>query len=378
MNNINLIIRMAKTKVSWNHIIDGINNQKTILFLGPGIFVNFENSNRENSFFQNLLNEHPDEIISYNQNDGFLVFKDQYSCNYISSEKIKPFYKEGFKNPVLYKLVEIPFHLIISVTPDITLSQIFRELEFDFFSGNYKTANGLITDTPSKEKPLIYNLLGEAEGGTSIFSYDDLFNFIKTIYKDKYLPDQITSAFNEDKTTNIIFLGFDFEKWHFRLILNLLGIKIGTCIRYSSAQNDLKIEFQTLYEAHFDIKFIENDIQSFVDTLYEKFKEYTPKIEFRKSKEKKTNKYFLKENIRKLLKEAYNSIDFETLCITGFPNSCIYDDVYKNFTNQDQEKRINMLLDKVIANNLYEELLSEVKKHNPYQFENFKPYYDEK
>jgi len=362
---------MQIENINWEFIADTILRQKTILFLGHGTSINYQNPKHEAAFFQDFVGQRQADILSYHEQDGFLVFKNQ-DAKLLSLNKIRPFYEQDFSNPLLEKIADIPFHLIISLTPDLSLKKIFERKQFAHTHQYYRTKKRIeIDESPTKEKPLLYNLLGCVKDDESLItSHYDLFNLVQSIYADKNLPEKITSVFNKEATKNIIFLGFDFEKWYFQLILHLLGVNYDSCIRYAAAQQNMSEAHQTLIESEFKINFVSNDLESFVGTLHQQF----TADKFRKPSENAqiSKRKYLKGNILKFMAKAFNATDFETFCMINF------DEVYDNFTpTQGQMPRLNALLDYLERNAAYENFLDLAKDENPVQFKTFAPYYEE-
>lgn len=356
--------------INWELIVESINQLKTVLFIGPELTINYGKPSEESGFLKAFAQQHPNDVLSFHEEDEFLIFKDETTkLNYLY--KIRDFYQKDFTNPLLEKLSEIPFHLIISITPDLSLNRIFEARKFAYEPAYYKTKiTQEIGSQPSANKPLIYNLLGCVEDPESlIISHYDLFGLIQSIYADRNLPQEITSAFNRDVTQNIIFLGFDFNKWYFQLILHLLKINFDPCVRYAASQDLKGKHLQTLCESHFKILFISNDPVHFVNTLHSKF----PSGQLRQSLPKpQTRQKPKKENIKWFLEKAFDSGHFGTFCMINF------EEVYDNFTpEQSQVSRIIALMDYVRKHEEWDKLLSEGKKYNPVQYKNFEPYYEE-
>jgi hypothetical protein len=128
-------------------------------------------------------------------------------------------------------------------------------------------------ETPTIRKPLIYNLFGSITSPESlILSYDDLFEYFKSVFGNNMLPKDVRSILKD--ADNVIFLGFQFDRWYVQLILNLLDIYDETSgfSRYalaSSLSNDTRI----LCMNHFKIEFIGEDNSHFIDILYNKCQE---------------------------------------------------------------------------------------------------------
>ncbi len=112
---------MAYTEnTNWDFITRSIEQNKTVLFIGPEVTINYTQPKREAEFLKEISQQYRDEILSYHEEDGFLIFKDE-NTKLLYLNKIRALYEQDFSNPVLEKIAEIPFHLIISITPDLRL-----------------------------------------------------------------------------------------------------------------------------------------------------------------------------------------------------------------------------------------------------------------
>ncbi len=362
---------MQTENTNWEFIAKSILDRKTILFLGHGATINYQNPNHEAAFFQEFVGKNQQNILSYHAEDGFLVFKSK-ETKLLSISKILPFYEQDFANPLLEKIADIPFHLVISLTPDLSLKSVFERKQFAHQHRYYRTKQKIeIDENPTAEKPLLYNLLGCVKDEESLLtSHYDLFNLVSSVYGDKNLPEKITSVFNQTQTKNIIFLGFDFSKWYFQLLLHLLNINYDSCVRYATLQQDLSKTQQTLVEAEFKINFVNDDLDNFVNRLHSQFKPEQlrkPSVDALKK-----NRKYLKDNMIRFLAKAFDSTEFKTFCIIYFEK------VKEKFTDeQSQTTRINFLMEYLEAYNDYENFLTLAKEHNPVQFKNFAPYYEE-
>ncbi len=355
--------------INWDFVQRSVLNKKCILFLGPGITVNYGNNARMEQKFEELTNDASNDILSFHKKDGFLIFKNE-NAKLLNQDKIASFFNADYKNPLLEKIAEIPFHLIINVTPDKTMCKIFENKQFTYKTEYYSMKRlRQIEQAPDTETPLIYNLFGSVDDAeTLIISHYDLFRYLKSVYAFNNLPDIIKSATNKENTNNIIFLGFEFDRWYYQLIINLLNLNFDPCIRYASIQNELDDEIKTLYESHFGINFASRDLKMFVDKLHSCFAEN----QLRKPPQtgEKPRKY-LKTNIIKFINAAFNATDLDTLCM------CYFDEVYNQFTSEQSKlTRINILMDYVAKNNLFNDLLDNGKEQNSVQFEKFAPYYE--
>jgi len=354
------------TDIKWDSLIETILDKKCILFLGPGVTVNYAQNQNIETAYKSMTGDK--DFIMHHLKDNLLIFKnfDQIvDCRH----DVKKFYKNDFTNPLLQKLAEIPFHLIISVTPDHTLHTIFEQKKFLFQHNYFSKTNKKNIEYDPRQIPLIYNLFGDVSEETSlIFSHYHLFEYLEWGWVNNSLPETIRTVFNKEQTSNIIFLGFEFDKWYYQLILYLFKLNFEGCRRYAIEQLSNENEMLTLCETNFRINFFQNSAQLFVDNLYE----HLPTENRRKPmSENEKPKKWLKPPFVKFLNAAFGQDEWTTFCM------CYYEEVYDNFaTGQTRMAQIGLLIDHVTKKELFTDLFENCKEHNPVQFEKFAPYYE--
>ena len=140
------------------------------------------------------------------------------------------------------------------------------------------------------------------------------------------------------------------------------------CIRYASEQETMDSGMKTLYESHFGINFATKDMETFVNKLHGQFS--ANQLRQPVANKEKPKKY-IKAAFIKFLNSAFNATDLDSLCM------CYFEPVYEQFTNEQSKlTRINLLIDHVGKNNLYDDLMEYGKEQNQIQFEKFAPYYE--
>jgi len=356
------------TDAQWDSLIKSIIDKKCILFLGPGITVNYNNANSLGLFYEEISRKSLNSVAVH-KSDNLLVFR-EYDTEVETRTKVKDFFSKDFSNDLLEKIADIPFHLIISVSPDHTVANIFERKKYrkqkNFLS---KTRKGVV-EFPINDVPLIYNLFGDIEDEMSIiFSHCDLFEYLeKGWVGSNCLPEAITTSFNKENTSNIIFLGFEFDKWYYQFILYLLKINYSGCRRYAALQESFGDEMMTLCESNYHINFVNKELKFFVEKLYNDFPE---KYRRKPSLEAESPRRWKKGQFEKFLSDALSSSEWSSFCLTHFW------EVYKDFTS-DQPKtvQINMLIDYVTRKDRFDELYNLCKEHNQVSFENHGPYYE--
>jgi len=256
--------------VDWDFMLKTIQRQRCILFLGPEIFVNAQGESLQKEYFTKLALENRDKILAYNDHDGFFLFESPQAKTRIFYN-ILEFYEQNFEQEMLKMIAEIPFHVVVSLNPDMNLTKIMDdngfENEFHFYDRKHKKD---ILDAPTKTKPLIYNLFGSVSNEeTLILTHDDLYEYFRAQMGNVELPLELNSALQS--ALNYVFLGFQFDKWYVQLLLSLLNLhdEKYKFIRFASSQK-LTSDISSLCTKHFKIEFVDNNIKDFVKTLHEK------------------------------------------------------------------------------------------------------------
>jgi Effector-associated domain 7/SIR2-like domain len=353
----------------WGQLAQAIRDGKCFVFLGPGATINYGDPLRQGRFFESLARKNPSDILAYHAGDGFLVFKDAKTRSLYEID-IRDFFREKRENPLLERLAQIPFHTAISVTPDMALKETFDKLQFACWDQYYATKVKVpLHETPSAELPLLYNLLGSIkEPQTIISSHADLFGYMQSIFGDKNLPDELSTMFNAERTKSIIFLGFEFDKWYFQLILYILGIKIDSCWRYAVAQSLPTAQNQTLYEAQFEIEFVSNDLLGFVDRLAAQF---APDELRQPLAAQGATTRIHKTRVMQFVIKAFTPAELEVFCMIHF------EAVHQEFTTEmSQTKRIGLLMEYAERHGLLRKLLETGRAENPYQYDQCGPYHE--
>lgn len=139
--------------------------------------------------------------------------------------QIKHFYNEIPINEQLRKIVQIPFHVYLTITPDKLLHKTFEKSghpppQIAYYK---KDTEPQKIKTPTKSNPLVYNAFGILDNKESmILTHDDLYHYFKTIFKQgRSMPQQLKTTLNE--VDNIVFLGVPFRKWYMHLLLREFG-----------------------------------------------------------------------------------------------------------------------------------------------------------
>ncbi|NJN33364.1 MAG: hypothetical protein HC817_03010 [Saprospiraceae bacterium] len=108
----------------WLDILNDIQDQKAVLLIGPEI-MKIEGMSM-NGYLRDSLNQrNSDDIAYYYERDGFFLFKSPEGKVRVARQ-VKRFYRDITPDEtVLQRIVQIPFHLVVSVNPDTFVSEAF-------------------------------------------------------------------------------------------------------------------------------------------------------------------------------------------------------------------------------------------------------------
>ena len=254
----------------WDRITKSIEEEKCILILGPDIVAKEEDSLNEQ--LKSYLENAGCGGFTYYTDDEFFSFTDD-ADKINAFFDVREFYNQLEPNEIHRKITEIPFHLIISLSPDLLIKKVFddedRDYVFDFYN---KEQNPQSFEKPNAGKPLIYNLFGNIEDdGSLIFTYDDLFDYLIAIFGKHGLHQDLRQQLTAARM--IIFLGFKFEKWYFKLILRLLNLHKGKLSHAGLKDRNLLPQIRNFYTDEFKIKFLNYHGVEILDTIYQKCEE---------------------------------------------------------------------------------------------------------
>ncbi|MBN2894092.1 MAG: SIR2 family protein [Bacteroidales bacterium] len=252
-----------------SYITEWIDQEKCVIILGPDFAFDFKKSLLGE--FNNFLNlkKYKSE---FNEKDDFF---DSHSIKPMFYQHLSRFFKSIEPTDFHKKIAEIPFHLIISSSPDVLLSQIFDEKSFDYTFDYYdKNMNPQPIAPLSKDKPLIYNLLGVQNMFNSlVLTFNQLFDYLASILGDHKLSDGLKKQLQEAQS--ILFLGFKFNKWYYKLIFRLLGFYENAM--YQAPMDEIEQlnndEIYNFYVNEFNFQFIDVSGEQIITKLYEHYKD---------------------------------------------------------------------------------------------------------
>lgn len=253
-----------------NNIVENI--ERSVLVIGPGIVQDKDGKSLLSGFASRYSQRNRGLIKHFFENDNLIRPKN--SITRITIQKnFAEFYEKEFPENVkeLYnRIAQIPYPLIISLNPDNTLTKCFEEIDCSYFFDFYrKGKKNQVNDNPTKDNPYLFNLLGcYTEPESQILTYDDLFEYLRNILPGDGIPTSIRSVLKN--AVNITFLGVEFDKWYFQLLVKLLTEfdEKYELLRYAAPDLSSNENVNRICENNFEITFVDSDVSNFVNELY--------------------------------------------------------------------------------------------------------------
>ena len=269
---------ISMSQIDWELIIETIKDERCVLLIGPEFPKITSGKGVIDALleFLDLPNDRHLSDLKFYPKDELFHYQDPIQRTRLYF-KVKSFYRDieaQLDYEPFDKIARIAIPLIISTTPDTferaALERAGYGHTFQFYN---KTINPEEFELPGKNHPLIYNLFGSIEEEQSILlSHDDLYDFIFAILGDRQLPGEIKKKLQD--AANIIFLGFNFEKWYMQLLLRLLNLHDEKFMfdRYAATEEKNE-EIQIFLYEQYRINFVKEDPYTFLDTLFQKCEE---------------------------------------------------------------------------------------------------------
>ncbi len=253
----------AYEAIRWRRLLQALRHQGCILFIGPEIAVNSKGESLHQHFYKELALDFPE--IEYLENEGYFSPESDEIILY----DVLDFYSKDFpkKNTsgrkLLEQLAQVPFSLIISLTPDDTMHRVLAdydiEHQFLWYDGTKQEV-----DPMTPEKPVLYNIMGNASiNGRYIFTHENFYNYLNKVHIPAEIKKKIQDA------THYLFIGFDFNKWYNRLLLFILEFeqKKSGSHRMTIGNKNVKEDIEKFIGRQFNITFVDNDYSQFIQWL---------------------------------------------------------------------------------------------------------------
>lgn len=279
---------MSLSPRQWNHLLEALDNGSCVVLLGPSISTTDDTGVPLNDqFAQQICQELASEKIAYDKThkSNLTYIMQRYTTipNVAPSDpsfEAKNFYKtyKGKYNEVQKAIAELPVNLIINTSPDEAMVSALKQAgKFETIHAWYDYRKELKQElhTPTKDAPLVYNLFGYYENAMSlVLTETDQVEYMKNVIKDQPpLPPKLLGMLDSRKT--YLFLGFDWEQWNLRLLLEGMNLgKDSNILAHSRTNKPLEAKTQDFYESSFRFSFIKDKVADFVAELKHKHMEH--------------------------------------------------------------------------------------------------------
>ncbi len=261
------------SEVDWEDILETLKDQRCMLFLGSSIFEAAGGGSMEQALVKWLDADNPNHPhIHLRNQDGFYLFrKSRFRRKVIA--KMKEFYNQPFPETqtLFSRIARIPFQMIFTLTPDNILARTYDEMGLDyqpdFYFRNRRASEHF--EKPRRDKPLIYNLLGNIEEPESIIlTHKDFFDFLQSIFKANSMHEDLKDQL--EKMDRYVFLGLPYEKWYFQLLLRVLSLhneKLKEIERLALKEFE-NPNLHKLYTKEFKLEFFPVEMEAFIGELF--------------------------------------------------------------------------------------------------------------
>lgn len=280
----------------WQQVAEALREQRCVLVLGSGVCCNFDEQTAPMS--SQLATHLSDKIKGYKEAHALIdterlshvakVFEDtpfedeRYNdrkARQRLGKAIQSFYETNKDKKFQFyeELVKMPFHIIINSSHYDFLDKAFQRVGkgAQSYYFNYKKPDhndNLEFEEPTERSPLLYNLFGNVQDIESLVVTEaDRIRFAEEIMQKEAtasLPTDLRVLLKKEGLT-FLFMGFDFEEWHLRILLHVLELdKQDATI---ALQNPKLINKFThfLYKKHFFVDFHDKQELDFLRKINE-------------------------------------------------------------------------------------------------------------
>ncbi|MEZ4988055.1 MAG: hypothetical protein R2795_24005 [Saprospiraceae bacterium] len=250
----------------WEYLLDRLEKEETILFIGPGLLPFPGADSVEDALFDYLQEKSQQEalpfISKFYRDDKFFMLnerdKDESLWNFMS------YYRDFFEEKkedlaearaLLAQVAKLPFSTIITLCPDALLEEAYGD-QFAFHADFYNKKKKPQPYLPGRmDDPLIYYLRGRMTVDESmIISHSDLFDYLESIYEAKSMDADLKQTLKSAKY--YIFLGLPLESWYMQLLLrlfdfHLLKPRILAMKHFQEKDLSKRVVYEDLYNVNF-------------------------------------------------------------------------------------------------------------------------------
>lgn len=216
---------MKLTDNDWQDIIEDIAEQKAVILIGPEI-MRFDGKPINQYLRDSLFAQNQADIAYYYERDGLFLFASPEGKVRVARQVRRIYRTLQPDENILKQVVEIPFHLIVSLNSDTFISEAFYrhgvKHRFHYFQHYNRASENDEIERPNGVVPMVYNLFGcKDQDDSLILDYNDVYKMLQSAFGTSSLPNKFLRSFRDART--YIFLGFQFDKWYSQLLLKFLS-----------------------------------------------------------------------------------------------------------------------------------------------------------
>jgi hypothetical protein len=286
--------------INWKNLVQAVRDNECILVLGPHI-ATVENEGETMPLTQLLASHLAEELKKLNpgaqlinpkelayvakQLEDTFILHNPLERDYARQrlcEIVQVFYEkyDHTKFPVYQMLARLPFRFVINTSPDHFLSEAYDYENkfgagseyFHFRNPEHNSRVNILEENIRPETPLVYNLFGSVSDPESlVITEADQLAFLDNILQREQtatIPKSVAIQFTSQKDYNFpktfLFLGFDFNQWHLRLLMHLISRfkkqKATYALQNPRSLTDLTAFF---YQRNFEVQFVDVPPQDF-------------------------------------------------------------------------------------------------------------------
>lgn len=279
-------------KETYQTIARKVKEGAAVLFLGPGAIVAKDDKGNWKPLTDMCadylarkykLQLSGDEECTLSYVTSLLRVRNLSTDNVLQEEVARFYADQSGKcelHPVLEQLVDLRFRIIINTTPDDFVTDLYDQVATPYHADSYnyyKPNSSFNFDFEKDPRVVVYNLLGTYKKPESlVLTYKHQLNYIKKIVgeqQNERIPDALINAFKDFRYH--LFLGFDFEDWNLRLLLDRLYKNVRENIQPFSypSKNERETDSETkvFFQGEFGMQFQHTDLDSFVTQLVKEY-----------------------------------------------------------------------------------------------------------
>gem|GEM_PF-3230602 len=285
--------------------VESIKNAGCVILAGPEL-LRYRGRPVQRYLREQLLElAKPGDIEMYYEEESLFLFSGT-SARIRVKKKAREWLRKLWADPeflsenagTLRLLAQLPVHLVISATPDKFLSANLAAYQIPhhtgFFVGGDKEVRKV--PAPSMHKPVVYNLCGSVDDHESIIlDYEDLYKYMKSVLNAGRLPKGLTDALSD--ADKFIFLGFELDKWHTQMLIQLLMEILENREKFSAGPSYRSPDFKRFFEGHFKMAPLDQEQDAFLGELLAAFQSEHPQLVRRTDREYDSRLAFVRQYV---------------------------------------------------------------------------------